>query len=432
MGKRWVLAAALVAAIGATTCTVGEDVGSGFHPGDEPVAAQSPPRDTASPSDQAASLADQAADDVAAEPVGAEPATTAVPDTTSTTQPTERRATLLFAGDVLPHLPVVRATRQPDGMYDMGALFTSITPIVSAADVAICHMEVPISSDNSQISGYPMFSAPAETAPAMVATGFDGCSTASNHSIDRGVKGVTSTLEAFDFWGLHHAGTGRTAEEATAAAWYDAAGIKVAHLSYTYGTNGIPLPAEAPWSVRLIDPAAIVADAQRVRSEGAEVVVVSLHWGTEYRSDPTDEQRAIADEVTRSGAVDLIVGHHAHVPQPTERVNGKWVIYGLGNLVSNQTAGCCKAGAQDGVMVTAEVVVRGEPGSGTAEVERVEFTPVRVDRGDAYRVVPVAEALAGIAPRGTMGDEELFASLMRTTEVIARTPDPALVLSTQP
>ncbi len=426
MGKRWVLAAALVVAVGATTCTAGDDVASGLRSDEVPASAVSPARSDAD------TRADRATEGAGGAPAEAEPATTAVPATTSTTEPTERRATLLFAGDVLPHLPVVRATLQGNGIHDMAALFTSIAPIVSAADVAICHMEVPISSDNSQISGYPMFSAPVETPPAMVATGFDGCSTASNHSIDRGFTGLTGTLEAFDFWGLAHAGTGRTPEEASAPAWYDAAGIKVAHLSYTYGTNGIPLPDEAPWSVRMIDPAAMIADAQRVRAEGAEVVIVSIHWGTEYRADPNDQQLAVADELTRSGAVDLIVGHHAHVPQPIERVNGKWVIFGLGNLVSNQTAGCCKAGAQDGVMATAEVVVRGEPGAGTAEVERIDFTPVRVDRADSYRVVPVAEALVGTAPRGTMGDDELFESLMRTTGVVTRTPDPALALSTQP
>lgn len=414
MGKRWVLVLALVVALGGSTCATSSDIGSGF------------------PSTGEAAVERSSATTPVEAPPTTNPPTTTSTTTTSSTVPPVRRATLLFAGDVLPHLPVVRATQRPDGVYDMGALFTSIAPLVSAADVAVCHMEVPISPDNSHISGYPMFSGPAETAAAMSATGFDGCSTASNHSIDRGFSGLTGTLESLDFWGLAHAGTGRTPEEASAPAWYDAAGIKVAQLSYTYGTNGIPLPADAPWSVRLIDPAAIIADAQRVRSEGAEVVVVSVHWGTEYHADHNEQQRAVADEITRSGAVDLVVGHHAHVPQPAERVNGKWVLFGLGNLVSNQTSGCCKAGVQDGVIATANVVVRGEPGSGVAEVEKVAFTPVRVDRADGFRVVPVAEALAGTAPRGTLGDDELFASLMRTTEVVARTPDPALVLSTEP
>lgn len=414
------LALALVVALGGSTCAIGNDVGSGFPSTGEAAAERS----SATPPVEAPPRTD---------PPTTTTSSTAPPSTTtSSTVPPVRRATLLFAGDVLTHLPVVRAVQRPDGIYDMGALFTSIAPLVSAADVALCHMEVPISADNSKISGYPAFSAPAETAAAMSATGFDGCSTASNHSIDRGLSGLTGTLESLDFWNLAHAGTGRTPEEASAPAWYDAADIKVAHLSYTYGTNGIPLPADAPWSVRLIDPAAIVADAQRVRSEGAELVVVSVHWGTEYQADPDEQQRAVADEITRSPAVDLVVGHHAHVPQPVERVNGKWVLFGLGNLVSNQTAGCCRAGVQDGVIATANVVVRGAPGAGVAEVEKVTFTPVRVDRADGFRVVPVAEALAGTAPRGTLGDDELFASLLRTTEVVARTPDPALVLSTQP
>lgn len=425
MGKSRVLVLVAVAVLGGSTCGTSSDVGSGF-PSTGEAAVMGHHDDSLTEQSSAGTSTDTPAATVP------EVDTTLQAPTTSSTVPTLRRATLLFAGDVLPHMPLVRATQRPDGGYDMGALFSSIRPLVSSADVAVCHMEVPISPDNSHISGYPMFSAPAETAPAMAGTGFDGCSTASNHSIDRGFSGLTGTLESLDFWGLAHSGTGRTQTEATAPAWYDANGIKIAHLSYTYGTNGIPLPTEAPWSVRLIDPAAIVTDAQRVRSEGAEVVVVSVHWGTEYRSDPDEQQRAIADELTRSGSVDLVVGHHAHVPQPAERVNGKWVLFGLGNLVSNQTEGCCKSGVQDGAIVTANLVVRGEPGAGAAEVEQIVFTPVRVDRADGFRVVPVAEALAGTAPRGSLGDEELFASLARTTAVVARTPDPALVLSTLP
>lgn len=418
MGRRGFLALVAVTILSASTCGGAGEIASTFPSSGE--AASVGHRDSRERRPTSTSIE-------------APPPATTVPPATATpsTVPAVRRATLLFAGDVLPHMPVVRATQRPDGVYDMATLFTSIAPLISDADVALCHMEVPISPDNSHISGYPMFSAPAETAAAMAGSGFDGCSTASNHSIDRGFTGLTGTLESLDFWGLAHSGTGRTPTEATAPAWYDAAGIKVAHLSYTYGTNGIPLPADAPWSVRLIDPATIVADAQLVRSQGAEAVVVSVHWGTEYQADPDSRQRAVAEEITRSDAVDLVVGHHAHVPQPAERVNGKWVLFGLGNLVSNQTEGCCKAGVQDGVIATAKLVVRGEPGAGVAEVEQIAFTPVRVDRADGYRVVPVAEALAGTAPKGTLGDEELFASLARTTAVVARTPDPALVLSAQ-
>jgi poly-gamma-glutamate synthesis protein (capsule biosynthesis protein) len=306
-----------------------------------------------------------------------------------------------------------------------------VAPLIQAADLAICHMEVPISADNRDLGGYPLFSAPAESASSMVAAGYDGCSTASNHSLDRGFGGVSSTLDVFDRAGLVHAGTGRSEQESLAPGWYEVEGLRIAHLSYTYGTNGIPLPADAPWSVRLIDAPAVVADASRARGEGADVVVVSLHWGNEYQSAPTDAQRGAADAVTRDGAVDLVVGHHAHVPQPAEQVNGRWVLFGLGNFLSNQSASCCSAASQDGVLATADLVVRETAEATTTEVERIGFAPIRVDRAAGYRVTPVAEALAGATPT-SMGRDELTASLQRTVEVFAASPHPQLALLEPP
>lgn len=302
MGRRGVLVVAVAVALAASTCSTGIDPGSAF-----PAAQESA---SGAPNRGEGSIGGAAELDVADTTTSSPPSTPPTDDvpntapitTTSSTAPPERRATLLFAGDVLPHLPLVRSARRPDGRRS-------------------------------------------------------------------------------------------------------------------------PQPP---------DPAAIVADAERARDAGAEVVVVSVHWGVEYRADPTSEQRAVADEITRSGAVDLVVGHHAHVPQPAERVNGRWVVFGLGNLVSNQSSGCCSPAAQDGVIATAEVVVRGEPGAGEAEIERVVFTPVRVDHAGGFTVAPVAEALAGTAPRGSLGDDELRASLWRTTEVVTRTADPDLVPSAQP
>lgn len=352
------------------------------------------------------------------------------PTTTVPRFPPERTATLLFAGDFLPHTPVVAAARGPGG-HDFTAMLDAVASVVSAADVAVCHLEVPISRPGKPVSGYPLFSAPSEAPAALADAGFDACSTASNHSLDRGFDGLSATLEALDAAGIGHSGTGRTEDEATAPAWYDAAGVRVAHLSYTYGTNGIPLPGHAPWSVRLLDPGTVAADAVLARAAGADLVVVSTHWGDEYRQEPTAAQRAVAEEVTRSGHVDLVVGHHAHVPQPAERVNGRWVVFGLGNLLSNQSATCCHRAAQDGVVASVEVRVGGRRWRDGARVERIVFTPVRVDRAGGYVVIPVGEALAG-GPRGTMGDDELRASWERTVEVFAGSGDPALVPSTAP
>ncbi|MEJ7583364.1 MAG: CapA family protein [Acidimicrobiales bacterium] len=352
--------------------------------------------------------------------------TTTTSTTTTATAGTAHPVSLLFAGDVLIHGPVADAARRPDGSYDFAPLFAPVAGIVSAADVAVCHMEIPIDDDDDDISSYPLFYAPRRLADGLAETGFDGCSTASNHSLDQGGEGVDTTLAVLDAAGLKHAGTGRSQAEAVRPAVYEVDGIRIAHLSYSYDTNGQPFPPGAPWAVNLIDPAQVIADARAAREAGAEVVVASLHWGLEYNQKATGEQEVIAQAVMASDAVDLVVGHHAHVPQGIRKVAGRWVVFGLGNFVSNQSAACCHPAAQDGVVVRVDLAFPpGAPKAGRAAVRRVVFTPVRMDRS-GYRVVPVAEALRTPSLAGGLGPDELRTSFLRTVAVVAATPDPLL------
>ncbi len=319
---------------------------------------------------------------------------------------------------MLIHGPVARAAQRPDGTYDFVPLFQPVASIVSAADVAICHMETPIDDDNDDVSSYPSFNAPREIATGIAAAGFDGCSTASNHSLDQSVEGIGTTLDVLDGAGLKHTGTGRSAQEAAQPALYDVEGVTVAHLSYAYGTNGVPLPATAPWSLNLIDPQRVILEATAARRAGADIVAVSLHWGVEYQQTVTAEQDAIASALASAGAVDLVVGHHAHVPQPIRNIGGRWVVFGLGNLLSNQSASCCHPASQDGVLVRVEFAVAGA----AVKVERVVYTPTRVDRAGGFRVVPVGEALHAPHLAGQLGADELRASFVRTASVVASEP----------
>jgi poly-gamma-glutamate capsule biosynthesis protein CapA/YwtB (metallophosphatase superfamily) len=293
---------------------------------------------------------------------------------------------------VLVHSPVARrAAANGAGAYDFAPMFAPIAGRVGAADLALCHLETPLARDSGPLSYYPTFSVPGTLATALVDAGYDACSTASNHALDRGVDGVASTLERLDAVGLGHTGTARSAAEAAAPRLYRAAGVTVGHLSYTYGFNGFSPPADAPWAADRIDVPRIVADAARVREAGAEFTVVSLHWGVEFNATPTPEQQQVGRAVLASPDVDLLVGHHAHVVQPVERIGDEYVVYGMGNLLSNQSAACCPAASQDGVLVTATVVERTRrPGF---RVARVSLTPTMVERG-SYRVIPTPDALA--------------------------------------
>ncbi len=336
-------------------------------------------------------------------------ATTTSPSTTSTTTTrAPRSARLVFGGDVLIHMNVVRAACPAGKPCDFARLLAPTAALVGGADLAVCHLEVPIVAAGERISGYPTFGAPPSLASALAATGWDHCSTASNHSIDRGTKGIDSTIDALEAAGITHAGTARTPDEAARIAIRDVNGIRVALLSATYGLNGLRTPAGQAWRVERIQVDRLVALARIARAQGAEVVVLSLHWGQEYRHRPTPEQRAVAGAITASGAVDLIVGHHAHVVQPIEQINGTWVVFGLGNHLSGQVPAGPKIATQDGLL--AEVTVRDDP-SGRVVVDPPIGHPTW--NNPATRVVHVAADLPG--------QRAAIASATRTRAVLAGT-----------
>ncbi|MEU9927686.1 CapA family protein [Streptomyces anulatus] len=256
-----------------------------------------------------------------------------------------RPFTLLAAGDVLPHSSVIdRAAVDAGGAgYDFAPMLAGVAPVVSGADLAFCHMETVYGEEGGPYTGYPSFKSPPEVAAALRTTGFDSCSTASNHTLDDGADGVRRTLDALDGAGIRHAGSARTAAEAARPTILPAGpgkgAAKVAHLAYTYGTNDIPLPADGPWTVNLTDEGRIIEEARAARRAGADVVVLSAHWGTEWQDEPDATQLELARRLTASADggrpdIDLIIGTHAHVPQAYEKVNGTWVVYGMGDQIA--------------------------------------------------------------------------------------------------
>jgi poly-gamma-glutamate synthesis protein (capsule biosynthesis protein) len=264
----------------------------------------------------------------------------------------QRGFTLVASGDVLPHDSIIRQGRTDAGGdgYDFAPMLAGVKSVVSKADLAICHMETVYGSVDGPYSGYPAFVSPPQVAAGLRATGYDSCSTASNHTLDAGRAGIRRTLGALDKAGIAHAGSARTAAEAARPALLRAGTAKVAQLAYTYGTNGYPLPEGQPWAVNLIDQDKILADARAARKAGADVVVVSLHWGTEWQDEPDEKQLSLGRALTASTTagrpdVDLVLGTHAHVPQAYEKVNGTYIIYGMGDQIAGTMFN--HSGAQD-------------------------------------------------------------------------------------
>ena len=299
-----------------------------------------------------------------------------------------RMITIAASGDLLIHSPVYeRALAYGGGRwYDFLPMLARVRPIVRGADLAICHVETPMGA--GAISGYPRFNSPASLALAIRWTGWDACDTASNHTVDRGQAGIAATLGSLDRWHVAHTGSARSAAEARRILILPVQGIKVAFLAYAYGTNGLPLPH--PWSVNRIEGARIVADGLRARRAGADLVVVNLHAGDEYSHAPNAQQLAAVRYVFAHDGADVIVGQHVHVVQPIRRMDGRYVVFGEGNLLSNQTTACCPLGAQDGLIALIRVRIGG---GRRPQVVGVDYVPTWVVH-PSFVVQPVGYALA--------------------------------------
>jgi poly-gamma-glutamate capsule biosynthesis protein CapA/YwtB (metallophosphatase superfamily) len=316
---------------------------------------------------------------------------TAIGDPQKTFVP--RQFTVLGAGDILLHQRLWaqgRADARTRGKsgYDFDPIFASAKPDISGADLAICHMETPYGSPAGPFTGFPVFEVPPEIAQTIHNVGYDSCSTASNHSLDGGEVGIDRTLDALDAAGVQHTGTARTPTEAATPDLLDVNGVTVAQLSYAYGFNGLRRPAGKAWLANLIDVPAILAAAHRAKKDGAEVVIVSLHFGTEYSHAPNDQQLDVARALLASPDVDLILGCHAHVVQPFQRINGKWVAYGMGNQIATQSF---SKPTTDGVMPRFTFT---ETSPGKFAVTLAEAIPTYDYLGSPVRLIDIPAELA--------------------------------------
>ena len=333
----------------------------------------------------------------AAEPAEPEASgSTTPPASTSAGSPTPEppdEFTLVATGDVLVHQDraLTAGARQADGSYDFTDVFAGVAPVIEAADLAICHMETPVAPPGGPYRGYPSFAVQPEVVDALAGAGYDACSTASNHSLDDGFDGLVRTRDALEDAGIAVTGTYRTAEEVQRPTVVDVGGVQVGHVAGTFSTNGVPLPAGREWSVDLVavpDVERMLTAARQARAAGAEVVVASLHCCLEYQHRPTDAQVAAARALLASPDVDLVLGHHAHVVQPFEQVDGEWIAYGLGNhLAEHATRGYP---TEDSV-IARFTFTRGTDGG--FAVTAAEAVPVRIDLGtDAVRLLPADPA----------------------------------------
>lgn len=315
-------------------------------------------------------------------PDGPVPTRVPLPDWTPA-KPT--KFTLLASGDVLIHPALTEqaaADGQAAGGRDYRQILAGVKDVVRAADLAICHLQVPLGDADGPFAGYPAFNAPPEVATALADAGYDECSTASNHTLDGGPDGVRSTLDALDAAGIGHTGSARNAAEAATARIVDLDGVRIGHVSFTFALNvGTSRPASQPWLANLLTVDAVLQAGRAAKAAGADVVVASLHWGGEYAAQPSSQQQAMATQLLADPAIDLIIGHNAHTVQPFERIGDKWVAYDLGNHLARHAEP--RGTTEEGVIARFRF---GKNQAGRWVVDRVDYVPTLVDLGPPIRL----------------------------------------------
>ncbi|AMB98586.1 hypothetical protein AWM75_00630 [Aerococcus urinaehominis] len=248
----------------------------------------------------------------------------------------ERRLSFYGVGDNLIHQEIFTEAQQADGSYDFDYLYTEVKDQIQAADIAYINQETIIGGDELGISGYPDFNTPEDMRQSVVKAGFDLVNGANNHTMDRGGTGAENTLDLWDEYAdqVIYLGIYRSQDDRDRIRVIDKNGIKLAVMTYTYGTNGIPL--DMPWRTNLIDEDPMRHDVAQAKQE-ADAVMVLMHWGDEYAMTLNQDQVYYSQLLADLG-VDVVVGTHTHNLQGVDwldRPDGKQMLvtYSLGNFV---------------------------------------------------------------------------------------------------
>jgi poly-gamma-glutamate synthesis protein (capsule biosynthesis protein) len=299
-------------------------------------------------------------------------------------------ATITAVGDILIHSLVYNAAKTKNG-YDFTPMFSQVKPYLEDADITIANQETMIGGKELGLSTYPRFNSPYEVATALKDAGIDIVSIANNHTFDRGEEAILNAINFYNKIGLSYTGAYKSKEDQESIRTINKNGITFSFLSYTYGTNGIPVPKDKHYMVNLIDLSKIEQAVKQAKEE-SDVVVVSLHFGNEYQRMPSEEQKKIAKEVINQGA-DIIIGHHPHVLQPMEWIEAEdgrkgFVVYSLGNFLSGQKSIYREIGG----ILTLTVHKETNEGEMEISIDNPTFVSTYVSRGNGYKIVPLNHA----------------------------------------
>lgn len=273
-------------------------------------------------------------------------------------------STLIFVGDIMLSRNIGKLMLEND---NWSYPFLKISDILGDADITFGNLEGPISNRGIKVGSIYSFRADPRSVEGLVYSGFDILSVANNHIWDYGVDAFTDTLKVLKDSGISYVGGGSSYEEAHKPIIMETKGTKVAYLAYTNLLPSFLGAKDAKLAVAFPDMEQMMIDVQKARDR-ADVVAVSFHWGYEYKTHHNPYQEGLAHAAIDAGA-DLVVGHHPHVVQDTEKYGGGYIAYSLGNFVFDQNF---SEDTGSGLML--RVIIRDKK---IAEIERhvIRFTP---------------------------------------------------------
>lgn len=260
-------------------------------------------------------------------------------DTATDTHPSRIR--VVATGDVVAHDSVNANAKQSDGSYNYYPMLDAMTPVFAASNINFCNQVTLAGGTQFGVTGYPKFNAPTELVRDLGKVGCNTVNMASNHSFDKSQDAISANVAAWEKAPntLAYAGQNRSAAERDKVSYFEQKGIKFAFLAYTTYING-DSPVQNDYGVTQYSRALANKQIAEVKANGAEIIIVSMRWGTEYSSTINAEQISEAQHLSDQGAA-LILGHGPHVLQPVKKITGSggnttYVWYSLGNFLNTQ------------------------------------------------------------------------------------------------
>ena len=317
------------------------------------------------------------------------------------TQKPDITITMAFTGDIMCHNTMFKDAYNADTKeYDFSYFFDDVKYHLQTPDITVGNLETTFAGSKVGYSGYPTFNTPETLAKALKNVGFDVVSTANNHCMDKGYSGIESTIDYLDEADIAHTGTYKSKEAQDTILVKNVKGINIAFLSFTYGTNGIKIPAGKEYCVNLNDKETILSQLALAKQTNADLICVCMHWGIEYQTKPNAEQTELAEFLIKNGT-DLIIGNHPHVPQSMElkkvtlddgSEKEAFVIYSLGNFMADQN----KAYTRDSLILNLKYTKSGE--TGEISFNSATYTPTYVYKNTAvsnkkFKIFNIAESI---------------------------------------